>query len=43
MIELFGITRAGYLSEISPAVKQVTGIKPITNQPMTKLYSPRLQ
>jgi uncharacterized protein YbjT (DUF2867 family) len=30
MIELFGITRAGYLSEISPAVEQVTGNKPIT-------------
>jgi uncharacterized protein YbjT (DUF2867 family) len=30
MIELFGITRAGYLSEISPAVEQVTGKKPIT-------------
>jgi uncharacterized protein YbjT (DUF2867 family) len=29
MIELFGITRAGYLSEISPAVEQITGNKPI--------------
>jgi hypothetical protein len=28
MIELFGITRAGYLSEISPAVEQITGNKP---------------
>src|SRR5215467_7000789 len=27
MIELFGIARAGYLSEISPAVEQVTGNK----------------
>ena len=25
MTELFGVTRAGYLSEISPAVEQVTG------------------
>ena len=30
MTELFGVTRAGYLSEISPAVEQVTGKKPIT-------------
>jgi hypothetical protein len=27
---LFGITRGGYLAEISPAVEQVTGKKPIT-------------
>jgi uncharacterized protein YbjT (DUF2867 family) len=30
MIELFEITRAGYVSEISPTVEQVTGNKPIT-------------
>jgi len=30
MIELFEITRAGYVSEISPIVEQVTGNKPIT-------------
>jgi uncharacterized protein YbjT (DUF2867 family) len=30
MIEQFEITRAGYLSEISPAVEQVIGNKPIT-------------
>jgi uncharacterized protein YbjT (DUF2867 family) len=39
MIELFGITRAGYLSEISPAVEQVTGKKPITFSQFAKDYA----
>jgi hypothetical protein len=39
MIELFGITRAGYLSEISPAVEQVTGNRPITFSQFAKDYA----
>jgi uncharacterized protein YbjT (DUF2867 family) len=39
MIELFGITRAGYLSEISPAVEQVTGNKPITFSQFARDYA----
>jgi uncharacterized protein YbjT (DUF2867 family) len=39
MIELFGITRAGYLSEISPAVEQVTGNKPISFSQFAKDYA----
>jgi uncharacterized protein YbjT (DUF2867 family) len=39
MIELFGITRAGYLSEISTAVEQVTGNKPITFSQFTRDYA----
>lgn len=39
MIELFGITRAGYLSEISTAVEQVTGNKPITFSQFARDYA----
>ena len=39
MIELFGITRAGYLSEISTAVEQVTGNKPITLSQFARDYA----
>ena len=39
MIELFGITRAGYLSEISPAVEQVAGNKPITFSQFARDYA----
>lgn len=39
MIELFGITRAGYLSEISPTVEQVTGKRPITFSQFAKDYA----
>ncbi|MBV9668238.1 MAG: SDR family oxidoreductase [Nitrososphaeraceae archaeon] len=39
MIELFGITRAGYLSEISSAVEQVTGNKPITFSQFAREYA----
>jgi uncharacterized protein YbjT (DUF2867 family) len=39
MIELFGITRAGYLSEISPAVEQVTGNKPIPFSQFARDYA----
>lgn len=39
MIELFGITRAGYLSEISPAVEQLTGNKPITFSQFARDYA----
>jgi hypothetical protein len=39
MIELFGITRAGYLSEISPAVEQVTANRPITFSQFAKDYA----
>jgi uncharacterized protein YbjT (DUF2867 family) len=39
MIELFGITRAGYLSEISPAVEQVTGNRPTTFSQFAKDYA----
>lgn len=39
MIELFGITRAGYLSEISPAVEEVTGHKPITFNQFARDYA----
>src|SRR5919202_656531 len=39
MIELFGITRAGYLSEISTAVEQVTGNKPIPFSQFAKDYA----
>jgi uncharacterized protein YbjT (DUF2867 family) len=39
MIELFGITRAGYLSEISPTVEQVTGNKPIPFSQFARDYA----
>jgi uncharacterized protein YbjT (DUF2867 family) len=39
MIELFGITRAGYLSEISPAVEEITGNKPITFSQFARDYA----
>jgi uncharacterized protein YbjT (DUF2867 family) len=39
MIELFGVTRAGYLSEISPAVEQVTGRKPIAFSEFARDYA----
>jgi uncharacterized protein YbjT (DUF2867 family) len=39
MIELFGITRAGYLSEISPAVEQITGKKPISFSQFARDYA----
>jgi uncharacterized protein YbjT (DUF2867 family) len=39
MIELFGITRAGYLSEISSAVEQVTGNKPIPFSQFVRDYA----
>ena len=38
LIEIFGITRAGYLSEISP-VEQVTGNKPITFSQFARDYA----
>jgi uncharacterized protein YbjT (DUF2867 family) len=38
-IELFGITRAGYLSEISRAVERVTGNKPITFSQFARDYA----
>ena len=39
MIELFEITRAGYVSTISPVVEQVTGNKPITFSQFAKDYA----
>jgi uncharacterized protein YbjT (DUF2867 family) len=39
MIELFEITRAGYVSEISPIVEQVTGNKPIIFSQFAKDYA----
>ena len=39
MIELFGITRAGYLSEISPAVERVTGNKPTAFSQFARDYA----
>lgn len=39
MIELFGITRAGYLLEISPAVEEITGNKPITFSQFARDYA----
>jgi uncharacterized protein YbjT (DUF2867 family) len=39
MIELFGIISAGYLSEISPVVEQVTGNKPITFSQFAREYA----
>jgi uncharacterized protein YbjT (DUF2867 family) len=39
MIELFGIARAGYLSEISTAVEQVTGNKPTTFSQFARNYA----
>jgi uncharacterized protein YbjT (DUF2867 family) len=39
MIELFGITRTGYLSEISPAVEQVTGNKPTAFSQFARDYA----
>ena len=38
MIELFG-TRAGHLSEVSPAVEQITGNKPITFSQFARDYA----
>jgi uncharacterized protein YbjT (DUF2867 family) len=38
MIELFEITRAGYVSTISPVVEQVTGNKPISFSQFVKDY-----
>jgi uncharacterized protein YbjT (DUF2867 family) len=39
MIELFEITRAGYVSTISPIVEQVTGNRPITFSQFAKDYA----
>jgi uncharacterized protein YbjT (DUF2867 family) len=39
MIELFEITRAGYVSTISSVVEQVTGNKPITFSQFAKDYA----
>jgi hypothetical protein len=39
MIELFSITRAGYVSDVSPAIEEVTGKKPITFSEFAKDYS----
>ena len=39
MIELFEITRAGYVSTISPVVEQVTGNKPISFSQFVKDYA----
>ena len=39
MMELFGITRAGYVSDISHTIEQVTGKKPITFSEFAKDYS----
>ena len=39
MMDLFSITRAGYASEISSAIEQVTGKKPITFSKFAKDYS----
>jgi uncharacterized protein YbjT (DUF2867 family) len=39
MMELFGITRAGYVSDVSPAIEEVTGKKPITFSEFAKDYS----
>jgi uncharacterized protein YbjT (DUF2867 family) len=38
-IEYFEITRAGYLSDISPVVEQVTGNKPITFSQFARDYA----
>jgi hypothetical protein len=38
-IEFFGINRAGYLSEISPAVEQITCNKPITFSQFARDYA----
>ena len=39
MMELFSITRAGYVSDLSPAIEEVTGKKPITFSQFAKDYS----
>jgi uncharacterized protein YbjT (DUF2867 family) len=39
MIELFEITREGYVSTISPVVEQVTGNKPVTFSQFAKDYA----
>jgi uncharacterized protein YbjT (DUF2867 family) len=39
MMELFSITRAGYVSDVSSAIEQVTGKKPITFSEFAKDYS----
>jgi uncharacterized protein YbjT (DUF2867 family) len=39
MIELFGITRAGYVSNISPAVEQITGNEPISFSQFARDYA----
>jgi uncharacterized protein YbjT (DUF2867 family) len=39
MMELFNITRAGYVSDVSPAIEEVTGKKPITFSEFAKDYS----
>lgn len=39
MSELFGIIRAGYASDVSPAVEEVTGKKPISFSQFAKDYS----
>src|SRR5215213_2676577 len=39
MMELFSITRAGYVSDVSPAIGEVTGKKPITFSEFAKDYS----
>jgi hypothetical protein len=38
-IELFESTRAGYVSDISPVVEQVTGNKPLTFSQFAKDYA----
>ena len=39
MMELFSITRAGYVSDVSSAIEEVTGKKPITFSEFAKDYS----
>jgi hypothetical protein len=39
MMDLFEITRADYVSEISPVVEQVTGNKPVTFSQFAKDYA----
>jgi uncharacterized protein YbjT (DUF2867 family) len=39
MTELFKITRAGYVSDISPAVEEITGNKPITFSQFARDYA----
>ena len=39
MMDLFSITRAGYASDISSTIEEVTGKKPITFSKFAKDYS----